>query len=315
MTMNNKIIVIALGGNAILQADEKGTYEEQNNNVKLAATEIVKIIKEGYNIALTHGNGPQVGNLYIQNSLAGEAVPPMPLDVLSAESQGLIGYLMQQAMQNELASQNIDIPVLTIITQVEVDEDDPAFENPTKPVGPFHTRKEAELLMDKTSILMKEDSKKRWRNVVPSPKPISIVEKEAIKANVEDELIVIVSGGGGIPVIKKDNKLVGVEAVIDKDSSACRLGIDIKADILMILTDVDRVALNYNTPNQKWIDTMSLEEARRHLAEGHFKEGSMKPKIEASIRFLENGGEKSIITALFSASAAIKGKAGTTITK
>ncbi|GAI69446.1 unnamed protein product, partial [marine sediment metagenome] len=253
---NNKTVVIALGGNAILQAGEKGTCEEQYNNVKIAAIEIVKIIREGYGIALTHGNGPQVGNLYIQNSLAGEAVPPMPLDVLSAESQGLIGYFIQQAMQNELAGQNIDIPVLTIITQVEVDKNDPAFKNPTKPVGPFHTRKEAELLMDKASILMKEDSKKRWRKIVPSPKPVSIVEKEAINANIEDGIIVIVSGGGGIPVIKKNNNLVGVEAVIDKDSSACRLGIDIKADILMILTDVDQVALNLNTPDEKWIDTM-----------------------------------------------------------
>jgi len=310
---NNKTVVIALGGNAILQAGEKGTCEEQYNNVKIAAIEIVKIIREGYGIALTHGNGPQVGNLYIQNSLAGEAVPPMPLDVLSAESQGLIGYFIQQAMQNELASQNIDIPVLTLITQVEVDKNDPAFKNPTKPVGQFHTRKEAELLMDKASILMKEDSKKRWRKIVPSPKPVSIVEKEAIKANIEDGIIVIVSGGGGIPVIKNNNNLVGVEAVIDKDSSACRLGIDIKADILMILTDVDQVALNFNTPDEKLIDKMSVEEAKRYIAEGHFKEGSMKTKVEASVKFVENGGEKSIIGSLYFACSALDGNRGTTI--
>jgi len=312
---NNKIIVIALGGNAILQAAQNGTHEEQSNNVKIAATEIVKIIKEGYSIALTHGNGPQVGNLYIQNSLAGESVPPMPFDVLTAESQGLIGYLMQQAMQNELASQNIDIPILTIITQVEVDKADPAFKNPTKPVGPFHTKKEADLLQAKTSILMKEDNNKRWRKIVPSPKPISIIEKDAIKANIDDEIIVIVSGGGGIPVVREDHQLVGVEAVIDKDSSACRLGIDIKAAILMILTNVDRIALNFNTPKEKWLDSLSVEEAKRYIAEGHFGEGSMKPKVEAAIQFIENGGEKSIIGSLNYACSAIHGKHGTTITK
>jgi len=313
--MKNKTTVVALGGNAILQAGEKGSYEEQRNNVRIAVAEIVKIIGDGYGIALTHGNGPQVGNLYIADSLAGEAVPPMPLDALSAESQGLIGYFMQQEMQNELEEKGIDLRVITLITQVLVGADDPAFKNPTKPIGPFHTRKEAELLRQKTSLVMKEDSKGRWRRVVPSPKPISIVEREIIKSNIDNGYIVIVSGGGGIPVIKENGKTMGVEAVIDKDLSACRLGIEIEADILLILTNVDQVALNYNTPDQKWIDTMSLEEARKYLADGHFKEGSMKPKIEASISFVENGGEKSVIGSLFSASAAIKGKAGTTITK
>ncbi len=311
--MGKKVIVIALGGNAILQAGQRGTYEEQYENVKLAATEIVKIYNNSYRIALTHGNGPQVGNLYIQNSLASEAVPPMPLDVLSAESQGLIGYFMQQAMQNILAGKNDATSVMTVVTQVEVAPDDPAFNNWTKPVGPFHTKREAELLMDKASIQMKEDSKKRWRKVVPSPFPISIVEKEAIKANIEDEIIVIVSGGGGIPVKREGNQLVGIEAVIDKDSSACRLGLDINADILMVLTDVEQVALNFNTPDEKWIDTMTVEEANQYVIEGHFKEGSMKPKVEAAIRFVENGGERSVISSLYSASAAVQGKAGTTI--
>ncbi len=313
--MKNKTIVVALGGNAILQAGEKGSYEEQRSNVKIAVAEIVKIIGDGYGIALTHGNGPQVGNLYIADSLAGEAVPPMPFDALSAESQGLIGYFMQQEMQNELEKKGIDLPVVTLITQVLVEADDPAFKNPTKPIGPFHTKKEAELLKQKTSLVMKEDSNGRWRRVVPSPKPISIVEKEIIKSNIDSGYIVIVSGGGGIPVIKDGRGITGVEAVIDKDLSACCLGIEIKADILLILTNVDKVALNYNHPNQEWVDTMSLEEAKRYLAEGHFNEGSMKPKIEASIEFLENGGEKSIIASLFSASSAIKGERGTTITK
>ena len=313
--MKNKIVVVALGGNAILQAGETGSYEEQYNNVKIAVAEIVKLIESGYGIALTHGNGPQVGNLYIADSLAGEAVPPMPLDALSAESQGLIGYFMQQEMQNELEKKGIDLRVITLITQVLVGADDPAFKNPTKPIGPFHTRKEAELIRQKTSLVMKEDSKGRWRRVVPSPKPISIVEREIIKSNIDNGYIVIVSGGGGIPVIKENGKAMGVEAVIDKDLSACRLGIEIEADILLILTNVDQVALNYNTPDQEWIDTMSVEEAKRYLAEGHFKEGSMKPKIEAGMSFVENGGEKSVIGSLFSASDAIQGKAGTTITK
>ena len=169
--------------------------------------------------------------------------------------------------------------------------------------------------MDKASLVMKEDSKKRWRKTVPSPAPISIVEKKAIKANIDDELVVIVSGGGGIPVIRKDNILIGVEAVIDKDSSACRLGIDIKAEILMILTDVDRVALNFNTPDEKWIDSMTVAEAKQYIAEGHFKEGSMKPKVEAAVRFVENGGEKSIIGSLKYAQSSLHGENGTTITK
>jgi len=313
--MDNKIIVVALGGNAILQTDEEGTCQEQVNNVKKAVAEIVKLIKKGYRIAITHGNGPQIGNLYIQNSLAGEVVPPMPLDVCSAESQGLIGYFIQQEMQNELEKQGIDLPLVTFVTQVLVGEDDPAFKNPTKPIGPFHNKKEAEYLVQKTSFVVKEDSNQRWRRVVPSPRPIGIVEKEVIKSNIDKGFTIIASGGGGIPVIKEGNEIKGVEAVIDKDLSACCLAIDVKANILLILTDIDRVALNYNTPDQKWIDKMSLAEAKRYLTEGHFKEGSMKPKIEAGIRFLENGGERSIIASLLSASSAVQGKRGTTITK
>ena len=312
--MKNKTIVVAFGGNAILQADEKGTYEEQLINVQKAVVEIVKLIKDGYRVAITHGNGPQVGNLYIQNSLAGEVVPPMPFDVCSAESQGMIGYFIQQEMQNELVKNDIDIPVVTFVTQVLVDWDDPAFRNPTKPIGPFHNKREADLLAQKTSFVMKEDSNRRWRRVIPSPRPISIVEKEIIKKNIAAGCIVIVSGGGGIPVIKKGKEIIGVEAVIDKDLSACCLGIDINAQILLILTDVEKVALNYNTPDQKWIDRMSLGEAKKYLAQGQFKEGSMKPKIEAGIRFLENGGERSIIGSLLSAGSSLKGTSGTTIT-
>jgi carbamate kinase len=312
--MKNKTIVLALGGNAILQAHEKGTYNEQINNVKKAVVEIVKLIQDGHKVIITHGNGPQVGNLYIQNSLAGEVVPPMPLDACSAESQGLIGYFIQQEIKNELVRKNIDLSVITLVTQVLVDTDDPAFTNPTKPIGPFHNQKEAEFLSKRTSFVMKEDSNKRWRRVVPSPRPIGIVEKEVIKKNVDEGHIIITSGGGGIPVVKRSGEIVGVEAVIDKDLSACRLAADINADILLILTDIDRVALNYNSPKQMWLDTMSLLDAKKFLAEGHFKEGSMKPKIEAGISFLENGGEKSIIGSLFHANSAIKGKSGTTIT-
>jgi carbamate kinase len=194
--MKNKIIVVALGGNAILQANEKGTYQEQVNNVKKAIAEIVKLIKEGYKVVLTHGNGPQVGNLYIQNSLAGEAVPPMPLDACSAKSQGLIGYFIQQVMENELVRNNIDLPVVSLITQVLVGTDDPAFKNPTKPIGPFHDQKEAKLLMQKTSFVIKEDSNRRWRRVVPSPIPIGIIEKEVIKKNIDNGYIIIAAGGG-----------------------------------------------------------------------------------------------------------------------
>lgn len=311
--MKGKLIVAALGGNAILQAHETGTYQEQVNNVKKAVSEIGKLVQAGHRIVLTHGNGPQIGNLYIQNSLAGESVPPMPLDVCSAESQGQIGYFIQQEMQNELRRRKIDIPVITFITQVLVATDDPAFKNPNKPIGPFHNQKEADLLMQKTSFVMKEDSQGRWRRVVPSPKPIHILENDIIMSNIQEGYFVIAAGGGGIPVIKKGQDILGVEAVIDKDLSACRLGIEIKADILLILTDIDRVALNFNTPKQKWIDSMSLKQAKKYLTAGHFREGSMKPKIEAGIQFLESGGERSIIASLFSANSAIQGKSGTTI--
>ena len=312
--MKNKTIVVAFGGNAILQADEKGTYKEQLSNVQRAVVEIVKLVKEGFRVVITHGNGPQVGNLYIQNSLAGEAVPPMPFDVCSAESQGLIGYLIQQEMQNELAKNDIDIPMVTFVTQVLVDCDDPAFQYPTKPIGPFHNKREADLLAQKTSFVMKEDSNRRWRRVIPSPRPVGIVEKKIIKDNIDNGCMVIAAGGGGIPVVKKGKEIVGVEAVIDKDLSACCLGIDIHAEIFLILTDIEKVALNYNTSDQKWIDKMSLGDAKRYLAQGHFKEGSMKPKIEAGIRFLENGGEKSVIGSLLAASSALQGTSGTTIT-
>lgn len=309
----NKTIVVALGGNAILQAGQKGSYQEQINNVKKAVIEIIKLIKEGYKLVLTHGNGPQVGNIYIQNSLAGEVIPPMPLDICSAKSQGLIGYLLQQIMKNELQKNKLDIPIVTFITQVLVNSDDVAFKNPTKPIGPFHNQKEAELVMKKTSFIMKEDSNHRWRRVVPSPAPVSIIEKEIIKKNIEAGYIVIAAGGGGIPVIKKNNEITGIEAVIDKDLTACQLAIDIKANILLILTDIEKVALYYNTPKQKFIDTMTVKEAEKYLKENHFKEGSMKPKIEASIKFIENGGEKSIIGNLFSAFSSVEGKTGTTI--
>jgi carbamate kinase len=308
-------IVIALGGNAILQSGEKGTYEEQINNVEKSASEIIKFIIKGYRIVLTHGNGPQVGNIYIQQNLAGEVVPPMPLDVCAAESQGLIGYFLQQAIRNELKRNKIDIPIVTFITQVLVDMNDKAFKNPTKPIGPFHTKREAELIMKRTSFIMKEDSNHKWRRVVPSPTPISILEKEIIKKNIEEGYLVIAAGGGGIPVIEKNNKIIGIEAVIDKDLTAACLANDINADFLLILTDVEKVSLFYNTPKQKDINIMSINEAKKYLKEGHFKEGSMKPKIEASIKFLEKGGKKSVIGNLFHAYSSFEGKTGTTIVK
>ena len=312
--MKQETIVVALGGNAILQAGQEGTYRQQLKNVETAVAEIARHIEMGYRVTITHGNGPQVGNLYIQNSLAGEAVPPMPLDVCSAESQGLIGYFIQQELQNRLNAKRISLPVATVVTQVLVAADDPAFQNPTKPIGPFHNEKEARLLMERTSFVMKEDKHHRWRRVVPSPKPVGIVEKEVIGNLVNDNCVVVASGGGGIPVVADEKGIIGVEAVIDKDLSACRLALDIQADVLLILTDVEKVALNYNTPEQKWIDSMNAKDAREYLTGGHFSEGSMKPKVEAGITFLEQGGRKSIIGALFSAHSAVEGDSGTTIT-
>lgn len=308
-------IVVAFGGNAILQPKQKGTAEEQFENVRLACDALVGMVKAGMELVLTHGNGPQVGNILLQNEAGKDIVPAMPLDVCGSQTQGFIGYMIQQSFVNELRQQGLSNQVATVVTQVVVGEDDPAFQNPTKPIGPFYSEDEAHRLMNEKGFIMKEDAGRGWRRVVPSPDPKEIYEKEVVQSLTAGGVIVIASGGGGIPVVRRGNKLVGVEAVIDKDLAGQRLALDVKADTLMILTDVQQVALNYGTPDQKFLPRMTVAEANRYQQEKHFKAGSMGPKVAAAVRFVEAGGKRAIIGSLAQAEAALRGEAGTTVTK
>ncbi|QUL98628.1 MAG: carbamate kinase [Candidatus Fermentithermobacillus carboniphilus] len=309
-----RTIVVALGGNAILQRGEKGTAEEQRKNVKMTASQIASLVKDGYRVVITHGNGPQVGNILIQNEVARGEVPAMPMDICGAESQGMIGYMMQMSIRNALREIGLDIPVVTVVTQTLVDRQDPAFLNPTKPVGPFYDERWARERQEKYGETWVEDSGRGWRRVVPSPDPKLIIEGESIKALVDKGHIVISTGGGGIPVIQDENGVLsGVEAVIDKDLGAERLAVAVGADTLMILTDVNGAAINYGTTEERWLGKVTLSELKKFEKEGHFKKGSMGPKVAAIIRFLEHGGEQGIIASLDKAIPALRGETGTLV--
>ena len=286
-------IVIALGGNAILKKGEKQTYSTLIKNIKRTCKNIVPIIRNNKVVA-TFGNGPEIGYLLLQNEIAKQEIPQMPLDVLGAESQALIGYLFEEQLLNELRKNKIKRIVSTLITQVLVDKNDKAFKNPTKPIGPFYTKEQAEKLKKKFKI--KEDSGRGYRRVVPSPMPLKVLEKEVIDELVNKKIIVIAAGGGGIPVYLKNNELIGVEAVIDKDLASQVLANSIKAEVLLILTGIDYVYLNFGKKDQTRIIKMNVKQAEEYLRENQFAEGSMKPKIEAAIRFLKKGGKKVIIT-------------------
>lgn len=312
-----KTVVVALGGNALLQVGQKGTFEEQMQNVYNAAEQLANLVLSGkWRLVITHGNGPQVGNILLQNEAGKQLVPPMPMDVCGAESQGMIGYMIQQAMHNVLARRGRpDVPVVTVVTQVLVDKSDPAFQSPTKPVGPFYTKEEALRLKEEKGWHVAEDSGRGWRRVVPSPDPKAIVEREVISILVRNGAIVIASGGGGIPVIKEDGSYRGVEAVIDKDLAGERLAEDLGAEVFLILTDVDRVRINYRKANEVALERMTVSEAKRYLAEGHFAKGSMEPKVKACVRFVEAGGERAVIASLNQAEAALEGRAGTQVVR
>ena len=314
-----KRVLVALGGNAIKKPDGKGTAQEQFEAVRETAEQLAEMVARGYEIVITHGNGPQVGALMIQQEEGVRRdIPPQPLDVLNAMTQGQIGYMLQQALQEALRARGVERPVITVITQVLVRPDDPDFKDPSKPVGPFYTREEAEKLRAEKGYVIKKvlpRGQKPYRRVVPSPDPVRIVEGEVIRDIVDMGVIVIAAGGGGIPVVEKDGHLVGVEAVIDKDLAGERLAEVVGAQVLLILTDVDKVKLNYGRPGERDIDAMSVEEARRYMEEGHFPPGSMGPKVRACIRFLEHGGELAIIAHLEKALEALEGKAGTRIYK
>ncbi|MDD2482137.1 MAG: carbamate kinase [Lutispora sp.] len=308
-------VVIALGGNALQEAGTPATAEAQLEVVTKTASYIAEISKKGYEVAIAHGNGPQVGRILLASEAASSVTPAMPFDVCGAMSQGYIGYHIQQALKFELAKLGKNVPVVTLVTQVVVDKNDPAFKNPTKPIGPFYSEEEAKRIADEKGYVMKEDAGRGWRRVVASPNPVKIVELDSVK-RLWDSTIVITVGGGGIPVVEKeDGSLEGVAAVIDKDLAAERLAEDVDADVLVILTEVEKVCINFKKPNQKDLDSMTVEEAYKLIEEGHFAPGSMLPKVMAAVNFAKSKpGKKAIITSLYKAVDALEGKAGTVVT-
>jgi carbamate kinase len=295
-----KLAVVALGGNALLMSGQKGTIDEQEANAYATSESLVKLLKRDYNIVITHGNGPQVGNIMLAKSagLKMFGVPEMPLDICVAYSQGFIGYIIEQQLKNVLEVHDMERDIITITTQVLVNKDDPAFKNPTKPVGPYYTKEEADRTIRETGATFAEDPRGRgWRKVVASPTPLVILNKKTIEKIAREGQIVIAVGGGGIPVFKvAQNKLQGIDAVIDKDLASALLASQINADKFFILTDVPKVCLNYNTPQERSVDRMTIAEAKRYLEEGQFPDGSMGPKIRAAIHFVENSGKDTIIT-------------------
>ena len=295
-----KTAVVALGGNALLRGNEIGTIQQQEKNTYNTCLNLLNLLKEGYNIVITHGNGPQVGNIMLRNEAGynNYKIPKMPLDICVADSQGGIGYMIERQIINLLKDHKIRKNVVTIVTQVLVDKDDPAFQNPTKPVGAFYLKEEADLLARVNNFIFKEDSGKRgWRRVVPSPKPQDILNKKVIKDLVHKGNIVIASGGGGIPVYRdSDKKLYGVEAVIDKDNASALLAEEIGADAFFILTDVPKVYVKFKKPDQKALDVVTADEAQKYFDDGEFAAGSMGPKILAAINFVKNGGKETVIT-------------------
>ncbi|HEY4438285.1 MAG TPA: carbamate kinase [Lelliottia sp.] len=307
----SKKIVLALGGNAL-----GDNLAGQMQAVKQTAQAIVDLIAQGHQVVVTHGNGPQVGmiNLAFEAAARTEAHTPMlPMSVCVALSQGYIGYDLQNALREELLSRNIPIPVATLITQVEVDANDEAFRNPTKPIGSFFSKDEADALT-RQGYTMKEDAGRGYRRVVASPKPLDIIEKETVKALMNAGQVVITAGGGGIPVVREGNHLRGASAVIDKDWASARLAAMIDADMLIILTAVEKVAINFGKPNEQWLEKLSLSDAERFIAEGHFAKGSMLPKVEAAASFARSRpGRQALITMLSKAKEGIEGKTGTII--
>ena len=295
--MTGKIALIAIGGNALLQQKQRGLQEEQLENARQTAEMFGNVIQAGYALCVVHGNGPQVGNLLIQQEAASTRIPPYSLDVCDAMTQGSMGYMIERMLINRLAFLKLPVPVSTVLTEVVVDKDDPGFRNPTKPVGPFYTRYRAEELQKQKRWHMQEDAGRGYRKVVPSPRPLEIIQLDAIRLLLQAGHCVIAGGGGGIPVIRDSSGfLVGVEAVIDKDRLSSLLAEQLGADTYVILTGVPKVALDFGKPTQRWVDQLTASEAGRHLAEGQFPPGSMGPKIESALAFLRAGGREVLIT-------------------
>ncbi len=311
-----KTAVIAIGGNSLIKPGQKGSVNDQFNAVQETVDNIMNIINLGYDVVITHGNGPQIGNVLIQSESAKELVPSLPMDYCGAFTQGGMGYMIQQSLQNAITERKLNKNVATIISQVVVDQNDPAFKTPTKPVGPFYKSvKEIEDRINKEGWIVKEDAGRGYRRVVPSPKPVEILELESIKHLINQGTLVVSVGGGGIPVIKNGKGLQGIAAVIDKDFASSLLASKLGADLFIISTGVPKVAINYNKENQKWLDDLSLNQCKDLKDQGHFAPGSMLPKIEASVKFLQNGGKEVIITSPDKLFAAVKGETGTHILK
>ena len=295
----SKLAVVAFGGNALLRSGQKGTYEEQIANVSNTCESLYSLIKQGYNLVIGHGNGPQVGNVMLQHEGGKEKynIPSMPMDFCVAETQGSIAHLIEMGFRNMFEKNGINKNIVTLVTQVEVSKDDPMFQNPTKPVGPYYTKEQADSFARETGAVYKEDPKGNgWRKVVPSPKPIAINNVDIVKQLSENGTVVVTVGGGGIPIVRENNTVRGVEAVIDKDLASALTAIQIGADEFYILTDVPKVYINFRKPGEKALDVITVAEAKEYLAAGHFAEGSMAPKIRAGIMFVENGGKECVIT-------------------
>jgi len=309
-----KVAVVAIGGNSLIKDKEHQTVPDQFATTRETCVHIASMIEQGWDVVITHGNGPQVGFVLLRSELASHVLHTVPLDSCGADTQGSIGYMIQQSLYNEFLKRGMKKRAVTVVTQVVVDKDDPAFQNPTKPIGPFYTEEEAKRLAAERGWIVRDDAGRGWRRVVPSPIPQEIVEQEAIKALIEQGFVVIGVGGGGIPVVRQeDGSLRGVEAVIDKDYASSLLASGIGADLFLISTAVEKVALNYGKPNQVWLDRMTLAEAKRYLSEGHFPPGSMGPKIKAIVQFLEKGGKEALITSPENIERALAGETGTRI--
>lgn len=309
-----KRIVVALGGNALQSSKGEATAEAQLQVVQKTCDYLADLVERGCEIVVVHGNGPQVGRILLASETAKDVVPTMPFDVCGAMSQGYIGYHIQQALRQKLCQRGIHVPVATVVTQVVVDQNDSAFQKPSKPIGPFYSEEQAKQLAQEKGYTVCEDAGRGWRRVVPSPKPIDILEKDAVDTLLS-KAIVITCGGGGIPVVKKaEDVYEGVAAVIDKDFAAEAVAEHIEADVLLILTEVEYVAINFGKPDQKNLDRLTTVDARRYISEGQFAPGSMLPKVEAAVKFVEaRPGKRAIISSLYHAVDALEGRTGTEI--
>jgi carbamate kinase len=311
---DRKLAVVAFGGNALLRPEDRGTQEEQIARAKQAARWLAEIVRHGYKLIVVHGNGPQVGNILVQAEEASTKIPPQSLDVCVAQTEGSMGFLLQQALRNRLESIGLAGDVATILTEVEVDPVDPAFKRPTKPIGPYFTRYRAEALERDLGWTMREEAGRGWRHVVPSPRPLRILNVETIVHMLDSAAVVIAAGGGGIPVVRgRDGQWRGVEAVIDKDFSSSLLASELRAEMYVVLTGVAKVAIDFEKPTQRTVDRLTVAEAQRYLAEGQFPAGSMGPKIEAAIQFVTLGGCQVLITDVEHLRDALAGREGTVI--